>query len=80
MHFFNVTSVLVEHWYKTGTRYQSGFASVFQKCNWTVKIVFWYSIDKGLFPTDSCPVQKVKKTKLLKNLSPQSYPTQKLIM
>ena len=30
---------------KTGVRYQSVFASSFQKCNWIVKIVFWSSID-----------------------------------
>ena len=48
---------------KMGARYHSVFASIFQKCNWIVKIVFCSGIDKGLFATDYCPGQKVKKLK-----------------
>ena len=47
---------------KMGVRYQSSIASCFPKCNWIVKIVFWSSINQGLFVTDSCLGQKVKKT------------------
>ena len=44
--FFSTTTffLLKTSTNKTGVRYQSVFASSFQKCNWIVKIVFWSSI------------------------------------
>ena len=57
--FLNHNFLLLKNKQKKG-QYQSFFAFSFQKSNWIVKIVFWFTINQGFFVTDSCPGQKRK--------------------
>ena len=71
----NHNFLLVKYFYKQKSGQMSiRFASSFQKFNWIVKLLFWCSIDKGLFVIESCPGQKVRrkktKTKIVTTKSP----------